>query len=492
LKNKQNSNLLNDTIWYFIGAAIPMTVLLIRSPIYTRIFSPADYGYYSLVNITFTYLTSLSFTWITSCAWRYYLQYKNTNNNKTYSQILSTLFLYSSIVLLMISGVWIIFTDNILLRKLIVFGFIFFSTNELINMMLVPIRIDGNSKLYNILHSTRAIISFCLLLSLTFIANIGIESFFLAGAIINLVYIGYIFIYKTFNFRINLKILFLKELKQYISYGTASLGINLCLYFLISSDRYILALYRDIGEVGVYNQIYNIAQVSLVAAINVYLAAINPKVFEKLESTDNDTNRLLSDFAYKTFFLFLPAALFMSILAKPISIILLGPKFQYAYFLLPFIVFGVLFNGMNNFETSKFKFRNKIHTILVGAIIATVLNIGLNFIFIPKFGIVAAAAITTISYIFLWLFYYFKSDLRYLSDSRFKKSYFLLFLISLIILSTYIYFERSGAIEHLSLLNYFLFSSALVFIYFIITIKINPFIKNTFVKYLFINKKNEI
>ena len=127
---------MTDAFWYFVGAFIPMLVLFIRSPIYTRIFSPAEYGYYSLVNITFTYLSSLSFAWITNCAWRYYLQYKNKNRVDSYNQILSVLFIISSAVLLIISLIWVFFTDNHLLIRLIIYGYIYFSTNELITFTL--------------------------------------------------------------------------------------------------------------------------------------------------------------------------------------------------------------------------------------------------------------------------------------------------------------------------------------------------------------------
>ena len=154
------------------------------------------------------------------------------------------------------------------------------------------------------------------------------------------------------------------------------------------------------------------------ALLNVYQAVLYPPIITKLESPDNTEDYMLSDFAYKTFYLFLPLALLMSFLAKPISYILLGPDFRYAYYLLPYIVCGVLFNGMNYFETTKFKFSNRIKLILIGAILATIINIGLNFIFIPKYGMYAAAINTVIAYFFLWFFYYLNSDNKYLSDKK--------------------------------------------------------------------------
>jgi O-antigen/teichoic acid export membrane protein len=247
-----------------------------------------------------------------------------------------------------------------------------------------------------------------------------------------------------------------------------NIAINICLYFLISSDRFILALYRDIGEVGVYNQVYNIAQVSFVALLNVYQAVLYPRFVSKLESSDPDENYVISSFAYKTFFLFLPVALLMSFLAKPI--------FRYAFYLLPYIICGVLFNSMNYFETTKFYFRHKAKLILIGAILAAILNIVLNFIFIPRYGMMAASINTLIAYIFLWCFYYLKSDNKYLSDQRFKNKYALLMLLSIVFVLLF-YWVKMNILESISsFFQIFIVSIVLLITYFIFTLRINPFI----------------
>jgi O-antigen/teichoic acid export membrane protein len=470
--------MLRDSLWYLLGAFIPMLVLFIRSPIYTRLFSPSEYGYYSLVNITFTYLSALSYAWIVNCTWRYYLKYKKRNNLQSFYRVLTCLFLASLSVLLIITLVWVYIADDIMLKKLIVYGFIYFTTHELINLSLVTMRIMGQSKHYNIIQIIKAVLTFGLLLFLTFVSHFRIDSFFLSGVIINLFFIVYLLFVKIIVFDFKFSEIRKNELLRFLSYGFAGLGINICFYFLISFDRYVLALYGKIDDVGVYNQVYNLAQISLQALFSVIQAAINPVIINSLESNTSDNNAILSGFAYKTVFLLLPVAIFLSLFARQVSYLLLGPEFREAWQILPYIIAGAFFSGMTHYLTVKHKFRNKIGLVLKGAIVATIINILLNFIFIPKFGMIAAAIITMVSYLVLFIYYYFYSDLRFLSDNKFKLKYIFIFIVLLLIGVLYyviLYFTRYDSISILQSLLVVMFFSA---IYFILTLKINPFLKN--------------
>ena len=455
-----------------------MFVLFLRSPIYTRIFTPEEYGFYSLVNITFTYLSSVSFAWVSNCAWRYYLNYKINHQISTYSLLLSFLFLCSAILNIIITFTWISLADNLLLKKLIFGGFLYFLTNELINIALIPIRIEGRARLYNLLHSIRIVLSFSLLLVLTFVGNIRIEAFFISGVVINISYIIYVSGKNLFHFNVRFTLINRSELRKFLHYGFSNLSVNLCMFILISSDRYLLAAYTDIGSVGVYNQIYNIAQIGIISLINVYQAAINPVIFETLESNAKNSNKILAEFAYRSIYLFLPIIILFALFSKSISYILLGKEFRDGYYLLPYIAIGVFLNGLNYFAMVKFKFTNRLTFMLYGAIIATVINICLNVILIPIYGMIAAAITTLISYAILWMFYYLGSNNNYLFHLKYRKKYFLLLRVILLIITIYFLTMHFIGYNNLSILPSLFLATILMITYILLTIKINPFLSN--------------
>jgi O-antigen/teichoic acid export membrane protein len=51
-------------------------------------------------------------------------------------------------------------------------------------------------------------------------------------------------------------------------------------------------------------------------------------------------------------------------------------------------------------------FYRKTGLISLGTLLSAIINITLNIIFVPKFGYIAAAITTTISYLFLFIFHY--------------------------------------------------------------------------------------
>jgi len=61
---------------------------------------------------------------------------------------------------------------------------------------------------------------------------------------------------------------------------------------------------------------------------------------------------------------------------------------------------------MFTFETNTEYYFKKTHYIYIGTMMAAALNVVLNIIFIPRYGYVAAAITTDISYLFLFVFHF--------------------------------------------------------------------------------------
>ena len=77
----------------------------------------------------------------------------------------------------------------------------------------------------------------------------------------------------------------------------------------------------------------------------------------------------------------------------------------------------------------KFKFADKLKNIAIGVIIASILNIGLNFIFIPLYGYQWAAITTLVAYLFLLLYFYLQDDAGFFRSREYMISIGLLILL---------------------------------------------------------------
>ena len=109
----------SDLLWYSAGNIIPILVALIKSPVFTRYFTPTEYGYYSLTTITFALLSIVLFTSISSCIWRFYNKYKSSNNLSGFYSLLFILYTVSIGTLLVISLVWVSLNNNVIISNLV-------------------------------------------------------------------------------------------------------------------------------------------------------------------------------------------------------------------------------------------------------------------------------------------------------------------------------------------------------------------------------------
>ena len=91
------------------------------------------------------------------------------------------------------------------------------------------------------------------------------------------------------------------------------------------------------ATVGIYNQVYNISQLSIVALVTVFFNTINPKLNKELEVRFEGANKLLGDYLFAYFLFGLPVIIYLSMFPRQIAHILLGPEFRSGYFVMPWI-----------------------------------------------------------------------------------------------------------------------------------------------------------
>ena len=190
---------------------------------------------------------------------------------------------------------------------------------------------------------------------------------------------------------------------------------------LNTSDRYVIALYTDMGSVGIYNQIYMLSQFSIYHLITVYFNTINPGLNKILVYNPEDKEFKIIEYIRLFLILLMPLVVYLSLFCKEVSIILLGEKFRVGYLMIPYIMFSSFIYGITLFNETKLKFENRFKPVIFGIIAALALNLLLNFILIPLFGYQWAAITTFISYMVLFLFFYLSDSLKYFTSTYLLK-----------------------------------------------------------------------
>jgi O-antigen/teichoic acid export membrane protein len=198
---------------------------------------------------------------------------------------------------------------------------------------------------------------------------------------------------------------------ELFKYGVPlSIG-NLSDFIIKLSDRYIIGLYRSSFEVGLYNASYLIAENSIVMIYNLITKPAYPLLVHLWEQEGKEA---VQEFLNKTTFYYLliafPASLGLSVLAKPVVEIFTGPSYHEGYKIIPFVTFGAFFLGLQWWARAGLLLYKKTRMVMYGVIFGSILNIILNIILVPKYGYMAAACTTLLSYVSVFLYMTFISQ----------------------------------------------------------------------------------
>jgi O-antigen/teichoic acid export membrane protein len=429
---ENNSKFIRDMGWYLLGTLIPMGIGFVKTPIFTRYFSAEEYGYLGIVTITYTYISIFLYSWLSGCLWRYYNAYKNKNElNNLYSNLLF-IYLLASFVLMAVTGIWFFMAANELVKQLVILSFFQYFFKELIGFYLIVLRLEGKAFRYNLIHSSRVFLSFVLLYVMTFIYHYRITSVIFSSMAVDMLYIIIIFFAGRARIRISFGEFSRTTMLLLFRFGSIGLVLNFFFLVISSSDRYIIALFSEISHVGIYNQVYNISQLSVAAFVTVFFNTINPRLNRELELNLESSGKLISGYLFVLLLFGLPVVTYLSLFSKQISVVLLGEEFREGFVIMPFIFISAFLYGIFMFVELKFKFQNKMRTLVTGVMIACGLNILMNFLLIPLYSYKAAAYSTLLAYVFLVVYFYSLDSMEFIKHRIYVKNIILALLVLLI------------------------------------------------------------
>ncbi len=418
------NTLRKDIILYSAGTIIPTLVGLLRSPIFTRYFTPSEYGYYSIVAITFSFISIILFTSLSGCVWRYYIRYKSGGTLPVMYSNLALLYVFSFTVVTAISLIWTYSVSLPVMRNLIVLCFFNYLTAEIIGFYLIIYKLESKAFGYNILQSIKTSSSFILLILLTFVFHFRIEALLISNIIVQLLILIYLALFSKIRLSIKFSHIALKEIREFGNFGFSAVLANIFLILLLSSDRYIIKLYSKFADVGIYNQVYNLGQITIAALANIYISTVTPKLTEALENNLASSTKMVRLFITQNILLIFPLTVYFSLFARQISLFLLGEQFQSGYTMIPFIMLSSYMYGITQPVIFKLKFENRLTLIVIYTMLAAILNIVLNLLLIPVYGYKIAAATTLVSYLFLYIVISHSGKIRLFSQQKFR-SFFL-------------------------------------------------------------------
>jgi O-antigen/teichoic acid export membrane protein len=389
-----------DLIRYIPAAVIPFILGFIAVALYTRLLSPSEYGFYTLVFSTALFIETLAFSWMNQSILRYYERYRQNGAEFFFGTHIFGFLVIAAVT----TGVLLIILPalaGVLDRRLYALAFllplvVFCQAGA--KLMFVFERVRRESVRYSFQLSTHSVVK--LLGSLAFICFFGMQA---GGILLGIALAGaMIFIFEgartVREYRLGWRSFDRRIFRKFLRYGFPLLALSLVNLVLTLSDRYLIEYFLGSAQVGIYAAGCRVAETVVSGFVMFLTLASFPALIEAYEQEGRQRARaLMRDLLSFYLILLVPAVVGMTVLSDHIIGVFLGQDFRAASGPLPWIAAGKFFLGLGIYYAKSFELREKTSILPLIYLAPAGLNVLMSLWLIPMYGINGAAISTFIS-----------------------------------------------------------------------------------------------
>ncbi|MGN0383498.1 MAG: lipopolysaccharide biosynthesis protein [Eubacterium sp.] len=425
----RNKKALKSGVWYTISSITVKAILIITTPIFTRLMSTEDYGLSATFTTWFTLLNVVCSLNVWYSIGRAKIDFPGKLDEFVGSIQLLAFFFTAIIELIACAFLSEVSEILELPVSMVIALFVYLLIYPAVQLTQQKFKYVYNYKgnIAIAIYTTVAtvIFSLCFVLLLPEQKALGKS----LGAVVAAFILGAVFWINTIrkkNIKIN------TNYWKYALVISVPLILNsISLNILMQSDRIFITKYCGSGDTGIYSLAYSYA-----ILITVVLNSINQAWLPWFHDTFND--KLYDSIKRKVKPLIIFGCWFGTgcIAIAPEAIMILGgPAYKNGIWVVPPIALGIVCNYIfEHYEHIELHLK-KTWYISLGTIIASIINIVLNIIFIQRFGYIAAAYTTLFCYFLLMILHHFIS-MNILKVHLYDNKFMYLALFVMLILAT--------------------------------------------------------
>jgi len=473
--------LAKSSVIVFIGLFLSKVFSYVYRIIIARYFGPELYGIFSLALMVVGWFIAISSLGFSMGLARYIPFYRGKKEFEKIKYILkfsTTILFFSSIfagAILFFSSNFIaikIFHNSDLIIFLKIFSFLIpvaIFTDVFLNILRAFEKIAWHSFIFNILSSIIKVMTIVLFILIGIKSNSIIFSYFLG--FLAMLFVSFIVckykipkIFEKYKLKKEIKS---KTNKEFFSYSWPLMfsGIIASIFYWV--DSFSIGYFHNATQVGFYNAAIPI--VSLMSFFpKLFFQLFFPLINKEFSRKNFKIIKELSQQIGKWIFIFnLPLFLIMIVFPGTIINILFGKTYLVAQNALRILAIGGLCSTLVFISENLVSMVGKSKLLLGNVIIASIINLILNFILVPKYGINGAAISTTIVGVILSVTLLIEAR-YYTSIIPVRRKMMRILLVSLPPLLIIFYLKRLVEINFLSLILIgFLFVLSYVFLIFV-------------------------
>jgi O-antigen/teichoic acid export membrane protein len=388
--------LLKHSAQYLLARGVPGILNFLAIALYTRMLSPDDYGRYALVIAGVGLFYAIFFHWMILSVTRFFPAQLDDPKSLLSAALgaFASISLFTGAIGLLLAGIWAdtAWHGLILLAVPLLWAQAWFELNlSLSAVKLLPLR-------YGLINGTKAgsALAVGAVLVLWGLGAYGPLLGLLLGMLLTPL------LWSLSDWKGVTLSIFPPLLGEILRYGLP-LTATLALAFVVnSSDRFLIAWFMGEGSAGLYSAAYDLGQQTMTLLMTVVNLAAYPLAVRALEEKgERETQEQLRQNATVLLAVAIPSAVGIAVLAQNVSAVLLGASFHKdASLLLPWVAMAILLSGVRayHFDLAFQLGRHNVGQIWIAGA-AALLNVALNLLWIPHYGIIGAAYATFAAYL---------------------------------------------------------------------------------------------
>jgi len=431
---------LKKTIDYAAGNFFNKILLILLLPIFTHFLLPKEYAVYTNLMIFFSFASLIYLLGIHQALFSHFYDVKTVQYQFS---LISSIYIILAVFGFILSGLIILFRFELSLlvlrstnnAHLFYYIAIILFFNMLFSISLSLLNIMEKSRHYAVVSALQNVVVLLLIILFSIKNKFSIDHYFIflaiASVIASLAGIGQIhkIMQKMQILPVEKKYFSVKIISPMLRFGIMMIPGTISILILQASDRYMLTYLsaNTMHDVGIYSAGYRIGMIMHFVVTMVSLVYLPYAMKIAKEPQAQEMNRDM--FKYYIIFGSIFGA-FIIMYSQEIFRSIIDANYLTSYKIVFAGVISSFLYGIFNIININYYARKKAGNITLAVLLGSVLNIILNFILIPKYGIFGAGIASIIAYLFIVIFNY------YIAVYLYKVKYnILLVFVGLVILT---------------------------------------------------------
>ena len=393
----QYKSLIKNSFLFAIGSIGSKAISFFMLPLYTRMLTTSDYGQLDILQTTISLLIPLVTFQVVEAVFRFSVDMRDKDSASkvlTNGIFLCLIGMLITLLLFPIFNNFEPFATYTTMFYLIMFLTIFHG--------IIKQFVRGLEKIKTFVAADLIYTGSFVTFNIVFLVNLrmGLRGYFLSMVLAHLVAIIVLIIFGNVFKYLNLKSFNKKLLKTMLIYSIPLIPNGLMWWVMNVSDRYILTYFLGFDATGIYSVSYKFP--SLITLMNsIFFMAWQLSAMQEYGKEGYD-NFYKNIFGVLSSFLLLITAVVLLIL-KPLMSVFVADAFYESWKYVPLLLVGTVFQAFSSFFGTNYTASKKTKGAFTTSVYGAIVNIGINLLLIPIWGIQAAAFSTMLAYLTMWL-----------------------------------------------------------------------------------------